>query len=127
MILIEVRDNNGVVGRCDANCYEAGCPKCTCVCGGVNHGVGLNAALRRTANIYEDVIRANVPEGIEVEKVIRPRVDPVLFDFALPGVKVNIRTGPVTHKTRRKKKPPVKSPRIDVTEKPDPASVTGSA
>ena len=104
MILIEVRDNNGVVGRCDARCYEAGTPRCRCVCGGVNHGVGLNAAIKATPNIYEDVIRANVPEGIKVEKVIRPKVEPVLFDFALPSRQVNKQKESVTQKARRPKK-----------------------
>jgi len=111
MILIEVRNSDGVVGRCDAKCYEAGTPKCKCVCGGVNHGVGLNKAIKATANIYEDVIRANVPEGIKVDKVIRPKVDPTLFDFALPGVKVNKQKAPVTHKTRRRQKGMIKSAR----------------
>jgi len=40
--LIVVYNSEGVVGRCDARCYNAkpGTP-CDCCCGGVNHAVGL--------------------------------------------------------------------------------------
>jgi len=34
--------------RCDAKCYNAKGPKCTCVCGGRNHGVGINNAIHNT-------------------------------------------------------------------------------
>jgi hypothetical protein len=41
MTLIEVRSSEGVVGRCDARCYNAVTPDCDCICGGRNHGKGL--------------------------------------------------------------------------------------
>ncbi|GAI69117.1 unnamed protein product [marine sediment metagenome] len=31
--------------RCDAHCYDAKHRKCTCICGGKNHGVGFMQAL----------------------------------------------------------------------------------
>lgn len=46
--LIEVRNSDGVVGRCDAKCYNATGPDCDCVCGGANHGKGLENALATT-------------------------------------------------------------------------------
>ncbi len=30
---------------CNAKCYDAKGPVCTCCCGGKNHGVGLKAAI----------------------------------------------------------------------------------
>jgi len=43
-ILIEVRNGSGIVGRCDARCYDAKSPHCDCICGGANHGKGKEAA-----------------------------------------------------------------------------------
>lgn len=44
MTLIQV----GTRRRCDARCYDARHPKCDCVCGGANHGVGLDKAVHNT-------------------------------------------------------------------------------
>lgn len=38
--LISVYSGGRCIGRCDAKCYNAKGPKCTCCCGGVNHGKG---------------------------------------------------------------------------------------
>lgn len=47
--LIAVYDSAGVcIGRCDAKCHDAHDPKCDCVCGGSNHGVGRATALANT-------------------------------------------------------------------------------
>ena len=48
--LIEVRNSDGVVGRCDAHCTGATSPvaECECICGGMNHGVGLARAVENT-------------------------------------------------------------------------------
>jgi hypothetical protein len=48
MTLIEVRNSDGLVGRCDARCYLATHPKCHCICGGKNHGAGSKQALANT-------------------------------------------------------------------------------
>ena len=48
-ILIEVRNSSGIVGRCDAKCYNAKDPVCDCVCGGHNHGAGFKQAQDNTA------------------------------------------------------------------------------
>jgi len=36
-------------GRCDAKCYDAKTPRCDCICGGANHGVGRNQAIENVA------------------------------------------------------------------------------
>jgi hypothetical protein len=48
MTLIEARDNDGLVGRCDERCYNASDPGCSCICQGANHGVGFHKALANT-------------------------------------------------------------------------------
>jgi hypothetical protein len=42
------------VGRCDAKCYNAKEPGCTCVCGGRNHGAGLEKATDNTREMAEE-------------------------------------------------------------------------
>lgn len=51
--LIEVRTSSGVVGRCDAKCYETKEPGCTCICGGANHGAGLQQAQENTREMAQ--------------------------------------------------------------------------
>lgn len=51
--LIAVYDSSGLVGRCDARCYGAKHPNCTCVCGGANHGAGLDQAQQNTEEMAE--------------------------------------------------------------------------
>lgn len=46
--LIAVYNSEGCVGRCDAKCYEASEPDCECICGGANHGKGLQKAQANT-------------------------------------------------------------------------------
>jgi predicted RNase H-like HicB family nuclease len=44
--LLVVYTSDGVIGRCDAKCYDAKPgSECDCICGGVNHGQGLAEAL----------------------------------------------------------------------------------
>jgi len=53
MTLIAVYNSSGCVGRCDAHCYEATCQSCTCICGGKNHGAGLDKAQDNTRELCE--------------------------------------------------------------------------
>ncbi len=46
--LIAVYNKSGCVGRCDAKCYDAIHPDCDCICGGRNHGKGLDKAVEQT-------------------------------------------------------------------------------
>lgn len=42
--LMSTGNSSGETGRCDAKCYDAKNSKCTCCCGGRNHGVGIKQA-----------------------------------------------------------------------------------
>lgn len=48
--LIKAGGNEGATRRCDARCYQAQTRGCACVCGGMNHGAGLERALQNTAD-----------------------------------------------------------------------------
>ena len=55
--LISVYTSNGCVGRCDARCHDATSDKCTCVCGGMNHGDGVEAAIDNTREHFDKMIK----------------------------------------------------------------------
>lgn len=64
--LITVRKDNKVVGRCDAKCYEAQHPDCTCICQGANHGAGFDQAQENTEQMAEQWIAEYAAErGLE--------------------------------------------------------------
>lgn len=73
--LIAVYLGRSRVNRCDQKCYgaRAGRGECTCICGGVNHGVGL---VRAEANM-----RASAQSWLE-----RSRVGGLEFDGVEIGV-----------------------------------------
>ena len=43
--LISFSSSSGAQSRCDARCYEARHKNCACICGGRNHGAGLDQAI----------------------------------------------------------------------------------
>jgi len=51
-VLISQRTATGE-RRCDAKCYNAKGEKCTCVCDGINHGVGIEHAYKNTQEMFE--------------------------------------------------------------------------
>jgi hypothetical protein len=51
--LIALYTSSGCVGRCDAKCYDAHKPGCGCICGGRNHGAGLERAVDNTRKLAE--------------------------------------------------------------------------
>jgi len=54
--LIEARRSDGtLIGRCDETCYNAHGKHCTCICGGRNHGVRKNQAIRNNTLQAEQV------------------------------------------------------------------------
>lgn len=55
--LIAVYNSDGCQGRCDARCYEATSPECDCICGGMNHGAGLDQAAENTRELAEQWIK----------------------------------------------------------------------
>lgn len=62
MTLIAVYTSEGCVGRCDARCYNAQSAGCDCICGGANHGAGLDRAVDNTRAQFEEWIGAYVKE-----------------------------------------------------------------
>jgi hypothetical protein len=57
MVLITAVDENGkVIRKCDARCYNAKGEHCKCVCGGRNHGLGLDAARERILKEREAIV-----------------------------------------------------------------------
>jgi hypothetical protein len=52
--LLTVYDSEGLLGRCDAKCYQALHPDCVCICGGSNHGKGRAAAIENTRMLAQD-------------------------------------------------------------------------
>lgn len=54
--LIALYNRHGRVGQCDAKCYNAKTPACTCICGGMNHGVGFSMAYKNVQDHCQDLI-----------------------------------------------------------------------
>lgn len=61
--LIQCSNSSGIYGRCDAKCYGAHWPDCDCVCGGMNHGKGYEAARDNTAALAGERLRAIEARG----------------------------------------------------------------
>lgn len=81
--LIAVYNSDGCVGRCDAKCYDATSPICTCdcICGGRNHGAGQTRAEENTREYCEEWIeRYKKERGIKDGK---GEVNPDLFQMKL--------------------------------------------
>ncbi len=56
--LIAVYTSEGCAGRCDARCYDAEEPDCNCICGGRNHGAGLDRAIENTRELAQQWLDA---------------------------------------------------------------------
>jgi len=54
-VVVRVENSDGVVGQCDAKCYDAEGGRCSCICGGANHGQGLTMALAKGRELAEVV------------------------------------------------------------------------
>lgn len=74
-----------LIGRCDANCYNATKPSCKCICGGRNHRRGLKAAARATLQASRRTLHS-VPhpaDFCEVEHVtINPELRNIIRDLS---------------------------------------------
>lgn len=55
--LMSTGNSSGETGRCDAKCYNATTPHCTCCCGGRNHGVGLQKARENIQDYVDDMMK----------------------------------------------------------------------
>ena len=67
-IIIRKNKDGVITGRCDARCYNAKGKKCKCVCGGFNHGMGLNSAIIITSTLFKDIENLNEASGIEIKQ-----------------------------------------------------------
>lgn len=75
--LIAVYDSSGCIGRCDARCYNATCTQCDCICGGKNHGAGIQQAMENTRELAESWIEAYKAKHPEAEEFAVPALEPV--------------------------------------------------
>jgi hypothetical protein len=85
--LIAVYDSDGVVGRCDARCYNAADDECECICGGRNHAAGIEQATDNTRELAESWIekaRADDPAITRAEVAVTAACEP-LFAVAEIG------------------------------------------
>lgn len=48
--VISYSNSAGEHRRCDANCHDASKQDCSCICGGMNHGGGLQQAVANTCD-----------------------------------------------------------------------------
>jgi len=65
--LIATYDGEGkCTGRCDANCYNAKGGHCDCLCGGANHGVGVNQAVQNTRDLANTILQRTDAKAIEI-------------------------------------------------------------
>lgn len=78
-LIIAKKEDGTIIGRCDDKCYNAQHPKCRCVCGGTNHGVGFHQAVRNL-----EIVKP--PHLIKGEKVLTEiqHVQYQLFEGAKP-------------------------------------------
>lgn len=76
--LIAVYNSDGCVGRCDAKCYNAEHPNCTCICGGRNHGAGLKQAVENTRELCQDWLDEYTErQGLAEYRADVPALEPV--------------------------------------------------
>ena len=81
--LISFQSSGGDQGRCDAKCYDATEPECTCICGGRNHGAGKQQAIENTRDLAQswiDRTRANGQDVTDVQLALDAQHEPL---FAL--------------------------------------------
>jgi len=64
MIVLKAFNRERENGRCDKRCYFAKNIRCLCCCGGRNHGVGLNRAIKNSAEIVREAAAANNQDGL---------------------------------------------------------------
>lgn len=65
--LVSVYNSEGLVGRCDAKCHDAAETACDCICGGRNHGVGVEQATYNTTELFEQWAAKAKSEGFTLK------------------------------------------------------------
>ena len=56
MILMTQKIGQGPTQRCDARCYNAKSGECKCICGGRNHGAGIDKALDNVRTMFAPLV-----------------------------------------------------------------------
>jgi hypothetical protein len=84
MTLIAVYNSRGLVGRCDARCYNASQPECTCCCGGINHGCGKDQAIENTEKMVEEKLKEHYGEDSQIVKAFHEQLPLGLFPGEQP-------------------------------------------
>lgn len=82
MVILKVIPKKGHVRICNSRCYTAKRPKCTCICGRRNHGVGQKQAIHNTLGITALILMADnldplLPEPVTIHK---PQLQEELFE-----------------------------------------------
>jgi hypothetical protein len=72
--LIGVYNSDGCVGRLDAKCYEAQGGSCSCICGGMNHGAGLEQAWENRVQLTRKQLKGIEARGGYVPDDVRQLV-----------------------------------------------------
>ena len=67
VVLITGVSSTGKKRRCDACCYNAKHTHCRCVCGGANHGHGLDEATKNSSKIIE---KANILTAFKMAQAV---------------------------------------------------------
>jgi hypothetical protein len=70
MTLITIGNSEGS-RRCDARCYDAKGSNCDCMCGGKNHGKGLQVASENTALIGKKLMEELGGEHVAIAAIQR--------------------------------------------------------
>jgi len=78
--LIAAYNSSGCCGRCDAKCYNATEPECTCICGGMNHGAGKSKAIENTNELADNWMEAYEKQH-QVDKWLLPSLQKTLPGF----------------------------------------------
>jgi len=81
--LILQGNSDRITGRCDANCYNAKHPKCTCICGGRNHGIGRDAALAANADRFAPLLQHAIDDASSLAPALPPP-EPIIQTPSLP-------------------------------------------
>jgi hypothetical protein len=56
MILLTEKIGQGPTRRCDSRCYNAQGGQCKCICGGRNHGAGIDKALENVRTLFAPIV-----------------------------------------------------------------------
>lgn len=72
--LIAVYNSSGCVGCCDAKCYNAQSDECDCICGGMNHGAGIDKSIENTREMVDGWVEDYAQEkGLKDYKAVLNR------------------------------------------------------